>query len=116
MAALVGDTFRESLARKIFWGFLGCSTLLILFFLLALNIDIVEGAWAAVSIFGQETRRGLVNVDLLVRRVLGGVAAFLFTAGLFLAIFASAGLIPTVFEPGRIEDRKSTRLNSSHVA
>jgi ABC-type transport system involved in multi-copper enzyme maturation permease subunit len=104
MAALVRDTFRESLARKVFWGFLGCSTLLILFFLLALNIDVVEGAWAAVSIFGQEARGGgLVNVDLLVRRVLGGIAAFLFTAGLFLAIFASAGLIPTVLEPGRIE-------------
>ena len=31
------------------------------------------------------------------------MASFLFTAGLFLAIFAAAGLIPTVFEPGRIE-------------
>lgn len=102
--ALVRDTFRESLARKIFWGFLACSTLMILFFLLALNIDVVDGALAAVSIFGKETHGGaMVDVDLVVRRILGGIAAFLFTAGLFLAIFASAGLIPTVFEPGRIE-------------
>lgn len=102
--ALVRDTFRESFARKIFWGFLGCSTLLILFFLLALNIDIIEGARAAITLFGQEVNRGrLVEVDLMVKRILGGVAAFLFTAGLFLSIFASAGLIPTVFEPGRIE-------------
>ena len=35
--------------------------------------------------------------------VLGGIAAFLFSIGLFLAIFAAAGLIPTIFEPGRIE-------------
>jgi len=102
--ALIQDTFRESFARKIFWGFLGCSTALILLFLLALNIDLVEGARAAVTIFGQEVNRGrLVEVDKMVRGILGGVAAFLFTAGLFLSIFAAAGLIPTVFEPGRIE-------------
>jgi ABC-2 type transport system permease protein len=102
--ALLRDTFRESLAKKIFWGFLACSTLLILFFLLALNIDIVEGARAAVTLFGKEVNRGrLVDVDFMIRKILGGVAAFLFTAGLFLAIFAAAGLIPTVFEPGRIE-------------
>ncbi|MBI3665871.1 MAG: ABC transporter permease subunit [Acidobacteria bacterium] len=104
MYALVRDTFRESLARKIFWGFLGCSTALILFFLLALNIDLVEGAMAAVTLFGKEVDGGqLVNVQLIVHKILGVVAAFLFTAGLFLAVFASAGLIPTVFEPGRIE-------------
>ena len=102
--ALVRDTFRESFARKIFWGFLGCSTALILVFLLALHIDLVEGAMAAVSIFGQSVDRGrLVEVDTVVRKLLGGVAAFLFSAGLFLSVFAAAGLIPTVFEPGRIE-------------
>jgi ABC-2 type transport system permease protein len=104
MLALVRDTFRESLARKIFWGFLGCSTALILFFSLALNIDLVEGAMAAVTIFGQDVAHGqMADVQLIVKRILGAVAAFLFTAGLFLSVFASAGLIPTVFEPGRIE-------------
>ncbi len=104
MLALVRDTFRESLARKIFWGFLGCSTALILLFVLAVNIDLVEGARAAVTLFGQEVNRGRVmDLDLVTRRILGAVAAFLFTAGLFLAVFAAAGLIPTIFEPGRIE-------------
>jgi len=102
--ALVRDTFRESFARKIFWGFFGCSTALILFFVLALNIDLVEGAMAAISIFGKEVDGGqLMNVERMVRRILGIVAAFLFTAGLFLSVLASAGLIPTMFEPGRIE-------------
>jgi ABC-2 type transport system permease protein len=114
--ALVRDTFRESLARKIFWGFAGCSTLLILFFLLALNIDLVEGAQAAVTLFGKEVRGGdLVDIDLMVRRILGGVAAFLFSFGLFLAVFASAGLIPTVFEPGRIELLLSKPLSRTHL-
>ena len=31
--ALVRDTFREAFARKIFWGFFGCSTAVILFFI-----------------------------------------------------------------------------------
>ncbi len=102
--ALVGDTFRESLSRKIFWGFLGCSTVLILLFLLVLNIDLVEGGVAAVEVFSMEVNQGrTVPVEELVGFVLGAVASFLFTAGLFLAIFAAAGLIPTVFEPGRIE-------------
>ena len=104
VTALVEDTFRESFARKIFWGFLGCSTALILFFTLALHIDLMEGATAAVSLFGQQVHGGrLMDLQLVVRRILGGVAAFLFSAGLFLSVFAAAGLIPTVFEPGRIE-------------
>ena len=31
--ALIRDTFREALARKIFWGLFGLSTAMILFFL-----------------------------------------------------------------------------------
>jgi len=36
--ALISDTFREALARKIFWVLFGLSTLLILFFLFLLRI------------------------------------------------------------------------------
>jgi len=32
-AALIRDTFREAFARKIFWGFFGCATAIILFFI-----------------------------------------------------------------------------------
>ena len=38
--ALVRDTFREAFARKIFWGFFGCSTALILFFIFIMRIDV----------------------------------------------------------------------------
>lgn len=100
LAALIRDTFRESLARKIFWGFAGCSTALMLFLLFVLQIDLVEGSLAAVQLFGHT---GTADVEELVDDAFGGIAAFLFTAGLFLAIFAAAGLIPTIFEPGRIE-------------
>jgi ABC-type transport system involved in multi-copper enzyme maturation permease subunit len=111
--ALVRDTFREAFARKIFWGFFGCSTALILFFIFIMRVDVVEGAIATISLFGKTTRGE--DVQRLVRQVHGAIAAFLFTAGMFLAVFASAGLIPSVFEPGRIELLLSKPVERYHI-
>jgi len=112
--ALVRDTFREAFARKIFWGLFGLSTLMILFFLFLLKIDLVEGAMATVSLFGRSTNRS-TDVDRLVRGVYGGIATFLYTWGMFLAVFASAGLIPSVLEPGRIELLLSKPVSRTHI-
>src|SRR5215471_14337112 len=111
--ALVRDTFREAFARKIFWGFFGCSTALILFFIFIMRIDVVQGAIATVSLFGNAAHS--LDVQRLVRQVHGAIAAFLFTAGMFLAVFASAGLIPAVFEPGRIELLLSKPVERYHI-
>jgi ABC-2 type transport system permease protein len=111
--ALIRDTFREAFARKIFWGLFGLSTAMILFFLFLLRIDLVEGGMAAVSAFGRfNTTR---DVDKVVRGVYGGIAAFLYTWGMFLAVFASAGLIPSVLEPGRIELLLSKPVSRTHI-
>jgi len=112
-AALVRDTFREAFARKIFWGFFGCSTAVILFFIFLMKIDVVEGALATISLFGKESRAQ--DVTALVRGVHGALAAFLYGFGLFLAVFASAGLIPTIFEPGRIELLLSKPVRRHHI-
>jgi ABC-type transport system involved in multi-copper enzyme maturation permease subunit len=112
--ALVRDTLREAFARWIFWGFAGCSTALILFFLFIMKIDVVEGALATISLFGSNQGRA-EDIHLLVRQVHGGVAAFLYSAGMFLAVFASSGLIPTVFEPGRIELLLSKPVHRYHI-
>ena len=101
-AALVKDTFREAFARKVFWGFYGLSTLCILFFLFILRIDLVAGAIATISLFGKTAGHD-INPDELVRGVVGGIAVFLYTWGLALAVFASAALVPSLLEPGRIE-------------
>jgi len=111
--ALVQDTFREAFARKIFWAFFGCSTALILFFIFIMKVDVVQGAIATISLFGN-TSRG-EDVQRLVRQVHAAIAAFLFTAGMFLAVFASAGLIPAVFEPGRIELLLSKPVERYHI-
>jgi ABC-type transport system involved in multi-copper enzyme maturation permease subunit len=111
--ALVRDTFREAFARKIFWGFFGCSTAVILFFAFLMRIDVVEGALATISLFGNESRA--IEVSKLVRAVHGSLIAFLYGFGLFLAVFASAGLIPTIFEPGRIELLLSKPVRRYHI-
>ena len=111
--ALVRDTFREAFARKIFWGFFGCATAIIFFFIFLMKIDVVEGALATISLFGKESRAQ--DVTNLVRGVHGALAAFLYGFGLFLAVFASAGLIPTIFEPGRIELLLSKPVRRHHI-
>jgi ABC-2 type transport system permease protein len=111
--ALIRDTFREAFARKIFWGLFGLSAVLILFFLFLLKIDIVEGGLAAVSVFGKGGPA--VDADRVVRGVYGGIATFLYTWGMFLAVFASAGLIPSVLEPGRIELLLSKPISRTHI-
>jgi ABC-type transport system involved in multi-copper enzyme maturation permease subunit len=113
-SALIRDTFREAFARKIFWGLFGLSTAMILFFLFLLRIDIVEGGLAAVSLFGRTASR-TTDVDRLVRGVYGGIATFLYTWGMALAVFASAGLIPSVLEPGRIELLLSKPVSRTHI-
>jgi ABC-2 type transport system permease protein len=112
--ALIQDTFREALARKIFWGLFGLSTAMILFFLFLLRIDLVEGGLAAVSAFGR-TINPATDVDKLVRGVYSGIATFLYGFGMFLAVFASAGLIPNVLEPGRIELLLSKPVSRTHI-
>jgi ABC-type transport system involved in multi-copper enzyme maturation permease subunit len=112
--ALIRDTFREALARKIFWGLFGLSTAMILFFLFLLKIDIVEGAMASISIFGRTSPRAN-DLTRLVRGFYGGIATYLYIWGMVIAVFASAGLIPSVLEPGRIELLLSKPVSRMHI-
>lgn len=100
--ALIVDTFREAMARWLFWGLFGISTLLIIFFLFILKIDAVEGAVSLMG-FVQLNKAPIGDVTKVVKGAYGFISAFLFTFGTFLSIFASAGLVPSVLEPGRIE-------------
>jgi len=111
--ALVIDTFREAMARWIFIGLFALSTLMILFFLFLLRVDIVAGATATISLFGQGGRTQ--DVQRLVQNVYGGIATFLYSWAMGLAVFASAGLIPRVLEPGRIELILSKPVSRTHI-
>jgi ABC-type transport system involved in multi-copper enzyme maturation permease subunit len=112
-AAIIRDTFREAFARRIFWGFFGCCTALLLFLLFIMRVDVVAGALATVSIFGNSLPS--TNVQNLVQQTQSVIAGILYYAGMALAVFASAGLVSAVFEPGRIELLLSKPVSRTHL-
>ncbi|HXJ39659.1 MAG TPA: ABC transporter permease subunit, partial [Bryobacteraceae bacterium] len=111
--ALIRDTFREAFARRIFWGFFGCCTALLLFLIFILRVDVVQGALATVSIFGNSLPS--TNVQNLVQQTQSVIAMVLYFAGMALSVFASAGLVSAVFEPGRIELLLSKPVSRTHL-
>ena len=111
--ALIRDTFREAFARRVFWGFFGCCTALLLFLIFILRVDVVQGALATISIFGNSLPS--TNVENLVQQTQSVIAMVLYFAGMALSVFASAGLVSAVFEPGRIELLLSKPVSRTHL-
>jgi ABC-2 type transport system permease protein len=102
--ALILDTIREAMARKVFWAFFFASTAILLFFLFIMHVDVVNGMVASMTIFqARGQTHGELSAEKLVQGAQAGLSVFLYTVGMGLAIFASAGLISAVFEPGRVE-------------
>lgn len=102
LLAIIQLTFRESLAKKTFIAFLGISTLVNLLFIFALNLDIVDGAESYISLFGQEVDHAF-QLDQIIYGIESVVAFGLFTAGLFMALFATSSLVPSFLEKGSID-------------
>ena len=94
LLALIADTLQEARARWLFWGLFALSTFLIGLFLFILNIDLVAGAQVSIG--------GDLNVRRFVSMAYSWISVGLYVWGTLLAIFASAGLIPVLLEPGRI--------------
>jgi ABC-type transport system involved in multi-copper enzyme maturation permease subunit len=101
---LIALTFRETFVKKTFMGFMGISTLITLLFIFALNLDIVDGATTYVSLFGNEVS---VDENFQITDLLfgfqRGLSIFLFTVGLFFALFATSGMITSMMQPGTID-------------
>ncbi|HSB36627.1 MAG TPA: ABC transporter permease subunit [Thermoanaerobaculia bacterium] len=105
MVANVEEVFREAAARWTLVAYFALSSLFILLFAVAVNLDIVNGALAGAKIFGRSVQMGRQSVDLD-RLVLGfesGFAGFLYVVGTFLAIFATAHLVPRLQEKGTVD-------------
>lgn len=100
--SIIQLTFRESLAKKTFMAFLAISTFVMLLFIFALNLDIVDGAQTAVSVFGLEIS-GLEQVENIVLNIQSFVTVLLFLIGIFISLFATSNLIPTLLQPGFID-------------
>jgi ABC-type transport system involved in multi-copper enzyme maturation permease subunit len=98
--ALIADTFQEARARWLFWGLFALSTLLILLFLFVLQVDLAAGAFSALGV--QATVHRIYSIQRFVHLSYSWVCVGVYIFGTFLAVFASAGLIPSVLEAGRI--------------
>lgn len=102
--ALIIYTFRESFAKKTFIAFFGLSTLMHLFFILAMNVDVVDGAMAMVKILGQDVNAAQkIDVHEMIVGIESVIATVVFSGGIFLSIFATASLIPSMLEKGSVE-------------
>lgn len=102
LISIIQLTFRESFAKKTFITFWGISTFIGLLFTFALNLDIVDGMKSSISIFGQEASPR-VDVNEIIWGVESAIAVMLYTAGIFMALFATSSLIPTLLQPGFID-------------
>ncbi len=115
--AIIQDTFRESFSKKTFIAFFVISNLTIFFFLFALNLDIVKGALAAASLFGQTIDLGEKQIDIrqFVIDVQSAIAMILYGLGIFLSIFATADLFPHMLEKGKIDLLLSKPISRTNI-
>ena len=104
-AASVEDVFREAAARWTLAAYFALSTLFIAIFAFAVNLDVVDGALAGAKLFGRaiDMPGSPVDLDKLVLGFESGFSAFLYLVGTFLAIFATAHLVPRLQEKGTID-------------
>ena len=105
LAASIEEVFREAAARWVLIAYFALSSLFILVFASAVNLDIVNGALAGARLFGRTVDIGgePVDVDKLVLGFESGFSGFLYLVGTFLALFATAHLVPRLQEKGTID-------------
>jgi ABC-type transport system involved in multi-copper enzyme maturation permease subunit len=103
--ASVQEVFREAAARWTLVAYFALSTLFILIFAAAVNLDIVDGALAGMKLFGQtvELPDRQIQIDELVLGFESTFSGVLYFVSLFLALFATAHLVPRLQEKGTID-------------
>jgi ABC-2 type transport system permease protein len=104
LAANIEDVMREAAARWTLVAYFILSTLFIIIFAFAVNLDIVNGALAGAKLFGNNVQmHEEVSIEKLVLGFESGFSGFLYLLCTFLAIFATAHLVPRMQEKGTID-------------
>jgi ABC-type transport system involved in multi-copper enzyme maturation permease subunit len=106
IVANIEDVMREAAARWTLIAYFFLSTIFILIFASAINLDIVDGALAGAKLFGKEVQVDSSDQISIERLVLGfetGFSVFLYFLCTFLAIFATAHLVPRMVEKGTVD-------------
>lgn len=103
--ANIEEVFREAAARWTLLAYFSLATIFILTFAAAVNLDVVDGALAGAKLFGKSVDIGdsKIDMDKLVLGFESGFSAFVYVVGTFLAIFATAHLVPRLQEKGTID-------------
>jgi ABC-type transport system involved in multi-copper enzyme maturation permease subunit len=98
LLAIIEDTFREAISRKVFIFFFGISSFVILLFLAFFSLSSVEGMIEMMKLSEDKDS---------VRSLIVGIQVFiigpLYAGGLFLSIFSASSFIPNMLEKGTID-------------
>jgi ABC-type transport system involved in multi-copper enzyme maturation permease subunit len=106
LRANIEDVMREAAARWTLIAYFLLSTIFILIFASAVNLDIVDGALAGARLFGKDVSMPddhQISIEKLVLGFESGFSAVLYFLCTFLAIFATAHLVPRMQEKGTID-------------
>ena len=104
LVANIEDVMREAAARWTLLAYFFLSTIFIIIFATAINLDIVDGALAGAKLFGKDVNvSGSMSIEKLVLGFESGFSAVLYFLCTFLAIFATAHLVPRMQEKGTID-------------
>ncbi len=104
MLAIIKDTFRECLVKKILLSFFIASNIGILGLLLVINIDIVDNEAVISSLFFEgEEWASMRQLNEGIIKLEGVLAMAIFTIGLFLSLFSTADIIPSIMTKGRLD-------------
>lgn len=105
LVANLEDVMREAAARWTLIAYFFLSTIFIIIFASAVNLDIVNGTLAGARLFGKDVQMhgNEISIEKLVLGFESGFSAVLYFLCTFLAIFATAHLVPRMQEKGTID-------------
>jgi len=104
LVSSIEDVFREAAARWTLIAYFFLSSLFLIIFASAINLDIVDGALAGAKLFGKEVQMNdSMSIEKLVLGFETGFSAILYFLCTFMAIFATAHLVPRLQEKGTID-------------
>lgn len=106
LAANIEDVFREAAARWTLLAYFFLSTIFIVIFSFAINLDIVDGALAGAKLFGRSLEMEGSNPIAIEKLVIFGEMTFsgiFYLLCTFLAVFATAHLVPRMQDKGTID-------------
>lgn len=104
LAANIEDVMREAAARWTLIAYFCLSTMFIIIFAFAVNLDVVDGALAGAKLFGNDVNvSGTYSIEKIVLGFESGFSGVLYFLCTFLAIFATAHLVPRMQEKGTVD-------------